>query len=96
LRELRRERQLVAFARGDGKHDAAQAGNLQKKVPAPRIAYVTHRHQVGDQVAKIEWRAHDQKAFRPGEAGKIDAERAPHLAARAIGADEPAARMCFT
>src|SRR5262249_56152893 len=40
---------------------------------------------------KVEGRGEGEKALRPGEAGKFDSERAPSLAAGAVGADEPAA-----
>ena len=40
---------------------------------------------------EIERRAHHQEAFRPGEALELDAERAAHRAAGAVGTDEPTA-----
>ena len=40
---------------------------------------------------EIERRRHHQQPVRPGEALELDAERAPHAAARAVGADQLAA-----
>src|SRR6516165_6658391 len=92
LREVAAYRELVAFVRRDWKHHAAEAWNLQQEVPALGIAHVAHRDEAGNDGTEIERRADDQKALRPGEAGKFDPERAPHVAAGAVGADEPAAR----
>src|SRR6516164_635964 len=91
LREVGAYRQLVAFVGCDRKHHAAEAWNLQQEVPALGIAHVAHGAEVGNDGTKIEWRADDEKALRPGEAGKFDSEGAPYLAAGAVGADEPAA-----
>src|SRR5258708_25901344 len=52
---------------------------------------ITRREKIANDVAEIERRAHDQKSFRPGEAGKFDPHSAPHVAAGAVGADQPAA-----
>src|SRR5207248_4879211 len=76
---------------GDRKHHPAETGYLQQEVPALGIGDVTHRHEIGDDAAEVEWRAHDQKSFRPGEAGKFDPHSAPHVAASAVCADQPAA-----
>jgi len=91
LREGAAYRELVAFVRRDWKHHAAQTGNLQQEVPALGVAHVAHRDEVGNDGPEVERRADDQKALRPGEAGEFDPERAPHVAAGAVGADEPAA-----
>src|SRR5262249_29300185 len=80
-----------AFVGRDRKHHAAETWNLQQEVPTLGIAHIAHGDEVGNDGTKIEWRAHDQKALRPSEAGKFDSECAPYLAAGAVGADEPAA-----
>src|SRR5262249_57644772 len=79
----------------DRKQEAAEARNLQQEVPALGIAHVAHGDEVGNDGAEIEWRADHEKALGPGEAGKLDPERTPHLAAGAVGADEPAAGPRF-
>ena len=78
-------------SRRDRKHHAAEAGNLQQEMPALRIGHVAHGRQVGNDGMEIERRAHHQEALRPGEAVELDPERAPDIAARAVGADQPAA-----
>ena len=85
------DRQLVAFIGRHRKHHAAQPGNLQQEVPALRVGHVAHGDQVGNDGGEIERRAHHQEALRPGEAIELDAERSPHVAAGAVGADQPAA-----
>src|SRR5919201_540395 len=91
LGEVGAQSQLVAFMRRDRKHRPAQSGNLQQEVPALGIGDVAYGDEIRDDGAKIEWRAHDQKTLRPGTAGKFYPERAPHVAAGAVGADDPAA-----
>ena len=58
-------------------------------MPAHRIGDIGHGHRAGDRAAEIERRRDHQKPLRPGESGEVDAERAAHLAARAVGADQP-------
>src|SRR5207302_9516273 len=58
-----------------------------------RVGDVAHRGEVRDDGEKIERRRYHQESFRPGEAFELDAERAPHLAARAVGADQPGAAV---
>ena len=83
-------RGLVADLLRDRKHHAPQAGNLEQEVPAHRIGDIAHRDQVRDHAAEIVRRADDEEPLRPGEAFELDAERAAHLAAGAVGADQPA------
>ena len=67
------------------------AGNLQQKVPSLRVGYVADRGEIGNDGVRNRTACYDQKALRPGEALEFDAERAAHVAARAVGADQPAA-----
>src|SRR5262249_60441831 len=83
--------QIVACSGRDRKQGVGEARNLQEKVPALGIAHVAPRDEAGNDGTEIERRADDEEAIRPGEAGKFDAERAPYVAAGAVGADEPAA-----
>src|SRR5438874_11224507 len=77
--------------RGDRKHHPAETGYLQQEVPALGIGDVTYRDEIGDNAVEVEWRAHDQKSFRPSEAGEFDSRSAPHVATSAVRADQPAA-----
>jgi hypothetical protein len=91
LREGAAYRELVAFVRRDWKHHAAEARNLQQEVPALGVGDIADGVEVGNDGTKIEGGAHNQKPFRPCEAGKLNSERAAHVAARPVCADEPTA-----
>ena len=55
------------------------------------VGDVVHRGEARNDAAKIERRRDHQQPVRPGEALELDAERTPHRAAGAVGANEIAA-----
>ena len=91
LRELLRLHALVACVLVHQEHRAPQPGDLQQEIPALRIGHVAHRRQAGDDAEEVERRRDHQQPVGPGEALELDAERAPHRAARAVRADQIAA-----
>jgi hypothetical protein len=91
LRKLGAQGQFIALVGRNRKHDAAQAGNLQQKIPALRIGDVAHLNEIGNRGSKVERRAYHQEALGPRKTLELDPEGAPHIAAGAVGADQPSA-----
>ena len=86
----RRQRCRVVILCRHREHHAPGAGDAQQEVPPIGVGDVGHVGQAGDHRVEIERRGEHQESFRPGEALETDAERRTHLAAGAVGADQPA------
>ncbi len=66
-------------------------GGAQQEKPLAGVGHVVDLRDAGQHLGEVDARAGDEEALGVGVAGEVDAERPPHGAARAVGADHPGA-----